>query len=417
MAEACLAMATFADESKASQKNILALGGIELLIIVMDLLRNKHTVQVWRCCALGSIAYQNAQMQTRISEAGGILEEWTDQCIIAKTQIEIEGSKGTACAVGPLKERVYVSKEEMRECMLSCPCCLRRRLPNPGMFLRDACMLSFLSKDIDTNTMGTLFCTKVKVTEILDRPFFVSYSWGNNLSTQKIAKSLCEKIFLVSEMPYWLDIDGCMGFGNELVMEMRKGVTGCDMSNAFCNCINCLREFIYTCSNPKYIIPLLVSDHGDVNTNVGGSQSSGWSGQNEFGDEDWWKHAEQICQKNETPDIPGEQIMWSYLASFSPMDLRNEHFKDDGSLTENSDAENEIILQNFQPFFSVRSQVGPQLSTSCKIWKASLALFSMHFVEASCIHIRAIRECQLHFDYHLSQFLLTVVDLNLAGRK
>ena len=76
--------------------------------------------------------------------AGGVLEEWTDQCIIAKTQIEIQGSKGTACAVGPLKERVYVSKEEMREYMLPCPCCLKRRLPNPGMFLRDACMLFHL---------------------------------------------------------------------------------------------------------------------------------------------------------------------------------------------------------------------------------------------------------------------------------
>jgi len=40
-------------------------------------------------------------------------------------------------------------------------------------------------------------------------------------------------------MPYWLDIDGGIGFGNELLMERRKGATGCDIvlimiSNAFC---------------------------------------------------------------------------------------------------------------------------------------------------------------------------------------
>ena len=58
MAEACLVMATFADESKASQETTPRLGEIELLITVMDLHRNKHTVQVCGCCALGSIAYQ-----------------------------------------------------------------------------------------------------------------------------------------------------------------------------------------------------------------------------------------------------------------------------------------------------------------------------------------------------------------------
>ena len=87
-------------------------------------------------------------------------------------------------------------------------------LPNldTGVFQRDKCMLSFLSKHGDTNTKGTLFCDtcqeKVKVTNILKRVIFLSYNWGFNNSTQKIAKLLCERIFLQTEMPYWLDVDG-----------------------------------------------------------------------------------------------------------------------------------------------------------------------------------------------------------------
>ena len=95
--------------------------------------------------------------------------------------------------------------------------------------LADVCMLHFASAG--AHSKGVIYCgtchTNVKVNEVLKRPIFNSYQWGNNLSTQKIAVRLCERVFLATEMPYWLDIDGGMGFGDELVSEMQEGVKNC----------------------------------------------------------------------------------------------------------------------------------------------------------------------------------------------
>lgn len=222
----------------------------------------------------------------------------------------------------------------------------------------DDCMLHFASAGAQSK--GVLYCgtccTNVKVKEVLKRPIFLSYNWGKDLSTQKIARPLCERVFLATEMPYWLDIDGGMGFGDELVSEMRDGVAGCKVvilmiSDAFCNSINCHREFSHTVRSGKYIIPVLVPDRGLVNTNVGGQQRSGWTGAFVDGDENWWKHAETICQKNEDPDEAGRKIDWSYLQGFTPIDLRKEEFQEDGSLQDDSAAENEIIRRVMGRFF------------------------------------------------------------------
>ena len=218
-------------------------------------------------------------------------------------------------------------------------------------------MLSFMSSKKDTNTKGVLFCSmcqqNVKVKDVLKRPLFLSYNWGCNNSTQKIAKPLCERIFLETEMPYWLDIHGGMGFGDELITEMREGVVECDIvilmiSDAFCNSDNCLREFIHMSNHRKYIIPLLVPDHGETRTG-----HSGWTGAYVPGDEDWWKHAESICTCKD-PDAPDKEIPWSYLASFTPIDLRSEILQEDGSLHDNSAAENEIIRRIMSRFFRVQ---------------------------------------------------------------
>ena len=98
--------------------------------------------------------------------------------------------------------------------------------------LADVCMLHFASAG--AHSKGVLYCgtchTNVKVIEVLKRPIFNSYQWGNNLSTQKIAVRLCERVFLATEMPYWLDIGGGMGFGDELVSAMQEGVKGCKVA-------------------------------------------------------------------------------------------------------------------------------------------------------------------------------------------
>ncbi len=278
------------------------------------------------------------------------LDEWTDG---SKKQL------GAPSAPGALQERIYVSIQDMRESMLPCPRCLERGEANPGAFNRDECVLHFLAVDDMTNTKGMLYCgtcqNRVMVKEVLRRVIFCSYNWGKDLSTQKLAKSLCHKIFLVTEMPYWLDVEGGMGFGDELVSEMREGVAGCKVvllmiSDAFCNSGNCLFEYINIVENNKYVIPLLVPDHGETRTGP-----SGWTGQ--YQGNDWWKHAQDICEP-QRPDLLThpradlfKKIPWNYLANFQPVDLRGEILKDDGSLQDDSAAEREIIRRVISRFF------------------------------------------------------------------
>ena len=220
-------------------------------------------------------------------------------------------------------------------------------------------MLSFFAVNKDNNTKGTLLSSKckekVKVKDILRRPLVLSYNWGNNNSTQKIAKPLCERGFLATEMPYWLDIEGGMDFGDDLVMEMREGVAACDivilmMSNAFCNSGNFLYEFVNIVQKAKHVIPLLVPDRRETRTGA-----SGWTG--EFEGKDWWKHAHNICDPKRSDLLTHpksdlfKDIPWYYLAEFTPIDLQNERFRADGSLQDNSAAEKEIILRIMSRFF------------------------------------------------------------------
>ena len=131
---------------------------------------------------------------------------------------------------------------------------------------------------------------------------------GSQNSTQKIAKKLCDRVFQATEMPYWLDFDGGMSFGEEMVQEMREGVKNCKIvilmiSDAFCNSGNCLFEFYNIVQNAKYVIPLLVPNHGD--TRVG---PSGWTGQ--YQGEDWWKHAKDIFDfEKDAKDHPQKDLL------------------------------------------------------------------------------------------------------------
>lgn len=247
----------------------------------------------------------------------------------------------------------------MRGSMLPCTRCLHLGKQHPGSFNRDDCMLFFLSKQQATNSKGTFFCetcqTKVAVKDILKRPIFASYNWGFQLSTQKILKPLLEAIFLATEMPYWLDIDGGMAYGDELVTEMREGVAGCQivllmLSDAFCNSGNCLYEFINFAQKDKYVIPVLTPNRGETRTGP-----SGWTGKSQG--TDWWRHALDICDP-QRPDLLAHpksdlfrDIPWDYLAGFSPIDLRGESFKDDGSLQDSSAAQYEIIQRIEGRFF------------------------------------------------------------------
>merc|ERR1712216_625176 len=61
------------------------------------------------------------------------LEEWTETRTTPETAVD-QGPKNES--PGALQERVYVSKEEMRESMLPCPQCLERGGANLGAFKR-----------------------------------------------------------------------------------------------------------------------------------------------------------------------------------------------------------------------------------------------------------------------------------------
>jgi len=91
---------------------------------------------------------------------------------------------------------------------------------------------------------------------------------------------------------------------------------------------------------------------------LGQACSSGWTGDYSPGNEDWWKHAESICN-SQGPDAPDKDIQWSYLTAFTASDLRKESLNEDGSLQDNSDAEKEIILRIMSRFFRPSVQSGP----------------------------------------------------------
>ena len=122
------------------------------------------------------------------------------------------------------------------------------------------------------------------------------------------------------------------------------------ISDAFCNSGNCLFEYITIVQHDKYVIPLLVPDHGETRTGA-----SGWKGSNEG--EDWWKHAQEICDPNRSDLLTHpkarlfKNIQWNYLAKFKPIDLREESFNEDGSLIDDSAAEREIIDRVISRFF------------------------------------------------------------------
>jgi len=304
----------------------------------------------------GGYRWEEKMKTELIPKVNQFLAEWTEKHA-SKVEESVNGKELKLKPIqvkelkpGALKAGQYPSKQEMRECMLPCPLCLTPRNSNPSVFPGDECMLSFLTGNNTKSTLYCFFCqTMVRVKDVLKRPIFLSYNWGCCLSTQTIAQPLCNRIFLLTEMPTWLDFDGGMGFGVKLVTEMREGVAGCDIdvltiSNAFCNSGHCLREFIQTATHHKFIIPLLVPDHGATRTGP-----SEWKGKHSLGDNDWWKQAEKICTGKD-PDAPDKDIPWSYLSSFSPIDLREEILKKDGSLEDKSVSESRIIEQILDRF-------------------------------------------------------------------
>ena len=121
------------------------------------------------------------------------------------------------------------------------------------------------------------------------------------------------------------------------------------ISDAFCNSGNCLFEYVTIVHEAKYVIPLLVPDHGETRTGP-----SGWTGGN---GEAWWKHAKDVCDPNR-PDLLAhpkadlfKNIAWEYLKNYEPIDMRQESLNTDGCLPDDSAVEEEIIRRVMSRFF------------------------------------------------------------------
>ena len=201
------------------------------------------------------------------------------------------------------------------------------------------CLIEWLSDLCDSNpaTAATLPCAHARTQMYLRTYILNTYTFccmyahivqGYKDSTQKIAMKLCDRVFQATEMPYWLDCDGGMSFGEEMAQEMREGVKNCKIvilmiSDAFCNSGNCLFEFWNIVHNRKHVIPLLVPDAGPTSR----FGPSGWTGQ--YQGKDWWKHAQDVFDfEKDAANHPHKDILknppWDYLEEFKPIDLRGE---------------------------------------------------------------------------------------------
>jgi hypothetical protein len=108
----------------------------------------------------------------------------------------------------------------------------------------------------------------------------LSYNWGKELSTQKIVNSMRLQIEQGADVVCWFDVGGGMGAGQNLIQEMEEGIRKSTVvviyiSDAYCESRNCMREFLHATKQSKYLIIVLVPDHGPISP---GGPSSGWTG-------------------------------------------------------------------------------------------------------------------------------------------
>jgi hypothetical protein len=127
----------------------------------------------------------NTMKKSLMPQIHQFLEEWNESRAEQGAAVPDAAAPATLQAEGavhgPLQERIYESKEEMRESMLPCPSCMQLGYPDPHFFNRDECMLHFASVGAMTNRKGFFPCPKcdkkVKVKDVLKRPIFLSYNW------------------------------------------------------------------------------------------------------------------------------------------------------------------------------------------------------------------------------------------------
>jgi hypothetical protein len=170
-----------------------------------------------------------------------------------------------------------------------CPCCVQHGQVPPFCFNRETCLLYFSEDALEHAREGSVKCpicekadrpSSLRILDIITPEVFLSYNWGKELSTQKIVNPMRLRIEQGACVVCWFDVGGGMGAGQNHIQEMEEGIRKCTVvviyiSDAYCKSPNCLREFLHATKHSKYLIVVLVPDHGPV---YPGGPSSGWTG-------------------------------------------------------------------------------------------------------------------------------------------
>ena len=209
-----------------------------------------------------------------------------------------------------------------------CPICIENGSFAPGSFNVDDCRL--LLNERDEHRIGTVTCPTCsgssRIMDVVPPEVLGSYNWGIRLdngkfSTQELVVSMLRELEFRTDLISWVDVAGGMGAGQDLFKEMLTGITHANvllifLSDAYINSPICQREFILASNLCKYMIPLLVPSHGDVQVDP----SDGWTG-NGAEDPHWWHHAVRVCKSNHDPDDCNRRINWSILGLYTPIKL------------------------------------------------------------------------------------------------
>ncbi len=221
---------------------------------------------------------------------------------------------------------------------LPCPCCMQSGRSPPFCFNRQDCLSLFTEAMRNTSRAGSIICpycdAVIRILDLVQPELFLSYNWGCDRSTQNLVKPVRTLIEEEAGVLAWLDVGGGMGPGQSVIEEMRKGVSRSTvviifLSDAYCQSVNCIREYLHAVRHSKFLIPVLVPNKGCVD---GDGPSSGWTGPGPE-DKEWFHHAIKVSKVKalKDPDT-GKDIPWEHMSKFEPVvDLRCLENLDDDS--------------------------------------------------------------------------------------
>ena len=170
------------------------------------------------------------------------------------------------------------------------------------------------------------------------------------LLVQELVRTVRRAIELATGAFCWLDIGGGLSPGRDHIEGMRHGMLHAYLaivflSDGYVRSGNCRREIYSALMSSKQVIPVLLpcvdvsSDDWAINEYQNKDKlqqaiyNSGWNAPET---REWWKWAEELCSSDPscrtTPEPEKNNINWSELSKFHPIDLRRStaFFDEDG---------------------------------------------------------------------------------------